>query len=138
MLVSIKNRLPGLLDLSPLKDSSGRPLVLRGNASAEVLQEDVGHPVIQRVKASGWIEIVDTTTPAALPPPPTPPAPPVIKTSAPPEELVMPTMPEEQASTDASAPVAPAADAAEPPAPAAPAAESMKPSKRGNKPSSST
>lgn len=133
MFVSIKNKLPGLLDLSPLKDSSGRVLVLRGNAVAEIAKEDLGHSVVQRVLAASWIEVVDAAAPKAPPP-----APPMIKTSAPPEELVMPTMPEERASADAPAPAAPAADiAAEPTAPAAPVADTTKPSKRGTKPTGS-
>ena len=117
MFVSIKNMLPGLLDLAPLKDSTGHPLVLRGNASKEIAQEDVGHPVIQRVKAAGWVKIGGAAEPEVLPPPPAPPAPPpVIKTEAPQEELVMPNVPDEPsapvaatppASTESEAPVEP-------------------------------
>lgn len=109
-LVTFKNTLPGILDLAPLRDDLGRTLVFRGNETRDLPAELLEDPIIQRVMGAQWL--VEVKAPVAViekKAPPNKVKPIVIKTSAPPEELKLPVMPEEPASpSPAEAPPAPA------------------------------
>src|ERR1700684_4313812 len=96
MLITLKNTLSGLLDLSPLKDSSGHNIVFKAGETKQIPKTDLDNPLVKRVMASGWLVAVgDVPAPVVAPPapapapavvvapvePPAPPAPPV-KTAA--------------------------------------------------------
>jgi hypothetical protein len=72
MLVKIKNNLPGSLDLSPMKNHAGGPLILRGKSEYEILERDLSNPILLRVMKMGWLERV-ASSPAAPKPAPAPP-----------------------------------------------------------------
>lgn len=95
MLVTVKNKLPGLLNLGPLKDASGAVLVLKGNQSCEVHEDDLENPIIRQVITAKWLEVLRAPSVVSEPRQEPAPEPAVIKISAPPEELAMPIFPED-------------------------------------------
>lgn len=120
---SIQNQTPSILDMSPLHDVAGKIITLKplGKAgdTAEVDDETLGNPVMQRVIAMKWLSITAGSQGVSAAP-----AAPAANVPAAEVEAVVAEAPKAEPTVEThAAPPAPAAETPAEPAPVAPVAE---------------